>query len=238
MLKANKHAEAIDLYTQAIDLHPLNPVYFCNRAAAYTHTKAYEEAVDDCEMALSIDPAHVKAYSRMAVAQLAMGDTSGCIRSCKRGLELDAGNDSLSKTLREAESKAGSGGDRGVTSPASGGNGMGGMPDLSALAGLAGGAGAGGNGGFDLASLMSNPAIMNMAQQVMSNPQMAGMLGNMMGGGGAGGSSSSAGGAGGANPLADMMNNPDIMNMAQQFAAGNPAMADMLKKQQESAKKK
>jgi len=44
---------------------------------------------------------------------------------------------------------------------------MGGMPDLSALAGMFGGGAGGGGGGMpDIASLMQNPQLMAMAQQV------------------------------------------------------------------------
>ncbi len=42
--------------------------------------------------------------------------------------------------------------------------------------GMAGDAPSGGPGGFDLASMMNNPALMNMAQNMMQNPQMASMF--------------------------------------------------------------
>ena len=44
----------------------------------------------------------------------------------------------------------------------------------------------------------------------------------MMGGAGAGG------GSGGGNPLAGLMNNPELMNMAQQFSQ-DPKMQETLK---------
>src|SRR5438309_2350398 len=63
------------------------------------------------------------------------------------------------------------------------GGGLGGLGRLVGLAGLAG-AGGGGGGGGDLASLMNNPALMNMARQmmqsgafndIMNNPNIAEM---------------------------------------------------------------
>jgi hypothetical protein len=51
-------------------------------------------------------------------------------------------------------------------------NAPGGMPDLSALAGMMGGAGGGAGG---LAGLMNNPAMQQMAAQMMQNPQMMSM---------------------------------------------------------------
>lgn len=54
------------------------------------------------------------------------------------------------------------------------------MPDLSALAGMFGG-GAGGGGGMpDIASMMSNPALMSMAQNMMQNGGLEQMMQNPM----------------------------------------------------------
>lgn len=65
---------------------------------------------------------------------------------------------------------------------------MGGMADMLRNMGMGGGAGGAGGGGMpDLASLMSNPALMSMAQQMMangglerlmSNPNVANMVNN------------------------------------------------------------
>lgn len=55
------------------------------------------------------------------------------------------------------------------------------MPDLSALAGMfgGGGAGRGGGGGMpDLASLMQNPQLMQMAQSMMANGGLERMMQN------------------------------------------------------------
>jgi small glutamine-rich tetratricopeptide repeat-containing protein alpha len=85
----------------------------------------------------------------------------------------------------------------------------GGMPDLSSLLGaFGGGAGRGGGaGGADLASLMNNPMLMNMVQQVtssgalndlMNNPRMRELAQQMMSGD---------------RNIGDLMSDPDVMNM-------------------------
>jgi small glutamine-rich tetratricopeptide repeat-containing protein alpha len=81
------------------------------------------------------------------------------------------------------------------------------MPDLASLLGsLGGGAGRGG-GAPDLSALLSNPALMNMAQQmassgaldgIMNNPRMRDMAQQMMSGD---------------RNLGDIMNDPDVQNM-------------------------
>ena len=60
---------------------------------------------------------------------------------------------------------------------ASAGGGLGGLGNLAGLAGLAGGGG-GGGGGFDLGSLMNNPALMNMARQMMQSGALNDIMNN------------------------------------------------------------
>lgn len=91
-----------------------------------------------------------------------------------------------------------------------------------------GGAGGAPNLG-DFASLLNNPEIMGMAQQMMQNPMFMNMAQGMMRGQG-------QGSAGAPPDLNDLLNNPDIQNMmqdpqVQQVAANlrnNPEMMDQL----------
>ena len=87
--QARKFEQAIDLYTQAIQVSPRpEPVFYSNRAACPsrfpdTHTHAilipfagymnmsppqYERVVADCDDALRQDPNYVKALNRRAGA--------------------------------------------------------------------------------------------------------------------------------------------------------------------------
>lgn len=56
---------AIEAYTKAIALDPTNPVYYSNRAAAYSSMDQHDDAIRDAEHALEVDPAFIKAYSRL-----------------------------------------------------------------------------------------------------------------------------------------------------------------------------
>lgn len=64
-MSAKKYDEAIASYTKAIELDPTNPVYYSNRAAAYSSKASHDEAVLDAEKAIEVDPAFVKAYHRL-----------------------------------------------------------------------------------------------------------------------------------------------------------------------------
>ena len=57
----HKYAQAIELYTQAIDLNNQNAIYWANRAFAHTKLEEYGSAVQDASEAIEIDPKYSKA---------------------------------------------------------------------------------------------------------------------------------------------------------------------------------
>lgn len=222
---------AIDYYTQALDLNPLNPIYLSNRAAAYSGSGRHAEAQGDAEMATAADPMFAKAWSRLGLAKFAQGDAQGAMEAYQRGIEAEGsgGSEAMRKGFETAKRRVEEeGGD--VDDVASrgmpGAGGAGGMPDLSSLAGMFGGGGAGGGAGGmpDIGAMMQNPMMRQMAQNLMSNPEaMQNLLSNprlrqmaesfMPGAGGApGGGAGGAGGAGGMD-FASMMNDPSIQEM-------------------------
>ncbi|WVQ72451.1 hypothetical protein IAR50_002003 [Cryptococcus sp. DSM 104548] len=219
---------AIEQYTEAIKLNP-NPVYYSNRAAAWGGAGQHDKAVGDAEKALELDPKFTKAYSRLGHAQFSQGDFAAAVKAYEDGLELDPTNSNMKTALATAKTKlaetsSNSVADREPTRNAAGGaGGAGGMPDLSSLASMLGGGGGGGGGGMpDLASLMNNPQMMAMAQQMMGNGGLERLmenpaLRNMAESFGNGG-----GGAGGGMPdLSALANDPNMRNLAQQFMGGN-----------------
>lgn len=55
-LAQNKLDEAIQLYTEAIDLDPYNHILYSNRSAAYTKAEKYELALTDAEKTVELKP--------------------------------------------------------------------------------------------------------------------------------------------------------------------------------------
>ncbi|KAG9321327.1 hypothetical protein KVV02_006244 [Mortierella alpina] len=206
------YAEAIRLYGEAIVLNPKNAVYYANRAAAYSQMGDHQNAITDSLKAAEVDPSYSKAYSRLGHAYFSVGKYKEAVTAYEKGLTLEPNNATMKSSLATARTKAR---DNEVAPSARGGAGAGpgagagagglppGFPDLSALGGGAGGM-------PDLAGLMSNPALMNMAQQMMqsgalnslmSNPAMQQMAQRMM--------------AGGERPNIDeMMRDPEIAEAA------------------------
>ncbi|OJD38779.1 hsc70 cochaperone [Diplodia corticola] len=244
---------AIAFYTQALDLVPLNPIYLSNRAAAYSGASRHRDARQDAEMATAADPAYTKAWSRLGLARYALGDAKGSMEAYEQGIraEGNGGSDAMKRgyetAKRRVEEEGGGAAARSASPPGGGAGGGGGMPDLSSLASMLGGGGGGGQGGQggggmpDFGALMNNPMLRQMAQNVMSNPQMMqNMLSNPRlremaeqfggGGGGAGagagagaqgGAGAGAGGGGGGMPdFSQMMQDPSIMEMARNLMGG------------------
>ncbi len=223
------YTAAIDLYSKALDITPLNPIYLSNRAAAYSASQRHTEASADAEMAVAADPKYTKAWSRLGLARFALGDAKGSMEAYQKGIEYEGngGSEAMKKGFETAKKKVEDEGrmadddDDDIGAPnARSGPGAGGMPDLSALAGMFGGGagGGGGGGGPDLSQIMNNPMFASMAQKVMSNPDMLnnlmsnprlrGMMDSMGGGGGGEGR-----GGGGMPDLASLMQDPTIADL-------------------------
>ncbi|PVD23498.1 hypothetical protein C0Q70_16770 [Pomacea canaliculata] len=157
-MKAEKFSDALESYTKAIRLDGKNAVYYCNRAAAYSKLNKHQQAIEDCNRALSIDPSYSKAYGRMGIAFTALTDHESARECYRKALELDPHNQSYQNNLEIAEQK---------------------LREAAAGAGFAAGP-AGLMGGFDLGAVLRNPHLMNMATNLMSNPQMQQMLSSIM----------------------------------------------------------
>lgn len=235
-MQKKDYQTAIDFYTKALEIAPLNPIYLSNRAAAYSAISKHEFAKNDADLATATDPKYTKAWSRLGLAKFALGDAQGSMEAYKAGIDAEGngGSDAMKRgyetAKRRVEEEGGSTEieSEGARSPGAGA-GAGGMPDLSSLAGMFGGGGGGGGGMPDLGALMQNPMMRQMAQNMMSNPDMMNnlmsnprlreMAGNFGGGAGRGGAGEAgaeggaAGGAGGMPDLSSLMNDPSIAEM-------------------------
>ncbi|KAL8280012.1 hypothetical protein RQP46_007593 [Phenoliferia psychrophenolica] len=210
---------AIRSYGEAIEHDAGNAVYWSNRAAAHSQLSAHDAAISDAKQALKIDPTFSKAYSRLGHAQYSSGHYRDAVEAYEKGLEMDPNNATMKASLATAKSRVPADdddeqdGDDDETSGVSArGAPAGGMPAFPGMPGM------GGAGGMpDLAGLMSNPAIMQMAQQMMGNGGMEQLMNNpmlrqMMSGMG--------GGAGGMPDMSALMNDPTMRAMAEQMGAG------------------
>lgn len=210
---------AIENYTSALAIHPRNAIFLSNRAAAHSAAKDHNSARTDADAAVLIDPTYTKAWSRLGLARFALGDAKGAMEAYSKGIEYEGngGSDAMKKGFetakRRVEEMESEEADLPRSSPgASAGAGAGGMPDLGSLASMFGGGGAGGGGGGmpDLSSIMSNPMFANMAQNLMSNPDM---MNNLMSNPRLREMANQFGSGGGMPDMSSLMNDPNIADM-------------------------
>ncbi|KAF7367281.1 Hsc70 cochaperone [Mycena sanguinolenta] len=182
LMSAKQYDQAIEAYTQAIALDPTNAIYYSNRAAAYSSKNDHLSAVGDAEQAIKIDPKFVKAYHRLGHAQYSLTDFRASADAFERGLKLDPNNAGLKSGLENSKARIvpddedDSPSDS--TTPAASRSPPGGMGGLGGMADLLSGMGRGAGGMPDIASLMQNPQMMAMAQQMMANGGLASLMQN------------------------------------------------------------
>ncbi|KAJ9149092.1 Small glutamine-rich tetratricopeptide repeat-containing protein 2 [Pleurostoma richardsiae] len=223
------YAQAIDLYSQALALHPGNAIFLSNRAAAYSAAKDHESARADAEAAVAVDPGYTKGWSRLGLARFALGDARGAMEAYRRGIEHEGsgGSDAMKKGYETARKRVEEIEKEEEESAAAtrGGPGSGpGSPGLGDLAGMFGGGGAGGAGGGggmpDFGSIMNNPMFASMAQNLMSNPEL---MSNLMSNPRLRDLANQFGSGGGMPDLSALMSDPNIADMARSMMGGGGA---------------
>lgn len=172
--------EAADKYSEAIAKDPNSALFYSNRAAAFTHLQLPQRAIEDARQAVRIDPLYAKAWSRLGHALWTQNDVKGALEAYENGLKVEGDHpteamkrdyETVKKRFEELEKES-------MEAPSAGA-----------------GAGAGGLGGLDfgnLAGLMNNPQIRQMASELMSDP----------------------------SKLQDLMNNPMLQSMRNSFGGG------------------
>lgn len=66
LFKASKFTEACAVYNEGLEHDPFNSVLLCNRAACRSKLGQFEKAIEDCNIALKIQPSYSKAMLRRA----------------------------------------------------------------------------------------------------------------------------------------------------------------------------
>ena len=102
-LSNKDYATSIQFYTKAINLLPQNPIYLCNRAAAYSQSNLHEQARIDAQSAVDLDPKYAKAWSRLGLAKSKLRDFEGSMQAYRKGIECEgSGGSKLMKEGYEA----------------------------------------------------------------------------------------------------------------------------------------
>lgn len=167
-MKNDEHPEALLAYTKAILLNPTNAVYYCNRAAAYSRMEQNREAIIDCKEAIKLNPTYGKAYGRLGIAYSKLSQYQDARQAYARALELDPNNESYETNLRLADEQL-------RLQRSTGGMNAEGAGEPRGERGAPTGP------PFDLNSFINNPALLNMASQMLNEPSFRTMVSDIIG---------------------------------------------------------
>nr|ACO14755.1 Small glutamine-rich tetratricopeptide repeat-containing protein A [Caligus clemensi] len=218
-LRNENAKDAIEKYSKAIEIDGSNQVFYCNRAAAYSKMDNHYAAIEDCKRALDMCPNYGKAYGRMGLAYSAVQRHKEAEECFTKALEIEPDNPNYKSNLAMAQSKIKETADNSQNVGAFG-------------AGMS--AGPMGPGGFDIGGLLNNPGLMNMAMNMLSDPNMQNMMGQMMGSGGGGGAAAAAATPGPEGGAAPPMGMEGLLNagqrLAEQMQQSHPELVDQLRR--------
>jgi tetratricopeptide (TPR) repeat protein len=74
-------------------------IYYCNRGAALLYMNRYDEAIQDSDVAVLLNPKYVKAYVRRSMAYEKSEKTEDALLDAKKALELDPTNATIRKSV-------------------------------------------------------------------------------------------------------------------------------------------
>lgn len=105
--KARKYQQAVDLYSQGLDVDPnnkdINSKLLQNRAQCYYNLKNYDAAVTDCTKALKLDPSYTKAQRLRGKAYGGLENWEEASRDYKNVAEANPGERGIHEDIRHAE---------------------------------------------------------------------------------------------------------------------------------------
>lgn len=126
-----------------------NPIYYCNRAAAFSRIGDYQKAIDDCHQAIRYDANYGKAYGRLGLAYSKMNRHQEAIDAYKNALRIEPDNTDYKNNMEVTQQRLEEQQQSGTSSGLAAGLGQGGdMPNF---------------GNIDFAAALNNPALVNMA---------------------------------------------------------------------------
>nr|GFA03661.1 hypothetical protein [Tanacetum cinerariifolium] len=105
---SGNYTEAVQHFTDAINLARDNHVLYSNRSAAYASLNQFQEALNDAVKTVDLKPDWAKGYSRLGSAHHGLRQFNEAVAAYKKGLQIDPNNEALKSGLAEAERAASS----------------------------------------------------------------------------------------------------------------------------------
>jgi DnaJ family protein C protein 7 len=104
---ANQFAEAVDKFTECLELDPLNNSYnsaiLFNRASAQLKLSQPKLALQDLTLAITLNEDYVKAIMKRSEVHLKLGEYEEAVRDLERVKQIDPQTQGLRQKLQEAK---------------------------------------------------------------------------------------------------------------------------------------
>jgi len=101
--KRKDYNKAIEAYTKAINLNPMDATYYGNRAACYFNLRNYSKCISDCNDALDIDSKFAKAWARKGRSLYYLARFDEAKECLKKAKELDSSDKSLTQEIHDID---------------------------------------------------------------------------------------------------------------------------------------
>ncbi|KAL2893865.1 TPR repeat-containing thioredoxin TTL1 [Bienertia sinuspersici] len=98
-----KLLEACSMYSEGLEYDPYNSVLLCNRAACRSKLGQYEKALEDCSLALNLQPCYSKARLRRANCNAKMERWEASIQDYEILIREKPGDEEVGRALFEAQ---------------------------------------------------------------------------------------------------------------------------------------
>lgn len=105
-LQSQNFTEAVNYYTQAIEIDPTNHVLYSNRSAAYAKTNDFAKSLSDAEKTIELKKDWPKGYSRKGAALELLERFDEAIVTYEEGLKVDSSNPLLKEALENCKLNA------------------------------------------------------------------------------------------------------------------------------------
>ena len=87
-VKVQDYDNAINMYSEAIKMNNLDPVFYSNRSQCYLKVEKYNECIEDTTKAIKLDPLLSKAYWRRMMAYEKLGEDILALKDCRVIIDL------------------------------------------------------------------------------------------------------------------------------------------------------
>ncbi|XP_027355729.1 TPR repeat-containing thioredoxin TTL1 [Abrus precatorius] len=103
LFKASKFMEACAVYNEGLEHDPYNPILLCNRAACRSKLGQFEKAIEDCNVALIVQPSYSKARLRRADCNAKLERWEAAIQDYEMLIREKPVDEEVARALFEAQ---------------------------------------------------------------------------------------------------------------------------------------